>query len=136
MKINWRACFWMTMLGLFVVVVGLVPTPAHAMTRTQVKSTLTSAARYYHLSAAKTRWIVAKGLHIAWGESRYHTNTGHLNGCYGLFQFGPGWKHHITIGGVYYADFRKSGRGSAWRFVKVYKVGGKRAIRRYWRATY
>ena len=97
---------------------------------------LKTAARHYHLSAARTRWIVRKGLHIIHGESRGNVHTGSSHGCLGLFQFDTGWKHHITIGHRHYRDFRWSGRASCFRFVKVYKVGGKRAIRRHWRATF
>jgi hypothetical protein len=136
----------MAVLALFVVVIGTLPTAAygktHHMTRAEVRVELKAAARFYHLSAAKTRWIVAKGIHIVfvghtgYGESNGNTNTGHRNGCYGLFQFGAGWKHNITLAGVHYRDFRSSGRGSIYRFVKVYKVGGRAKILQHWRATY
>jgi len=77
-----------------------------------------------------------KALHIIYGESRGNTNTGHLNGCYGLFQFGTGWKHHGGYDGHHHADWRKCGYCSAHRFVHVWKVGGTKAIKRHWAATY
>jgi hypothetical protein len=94
-----------------------------------------AACRYYHISAANTSWAVSKGLGIIYRESRGNTNTGHLNGCYGLWQFGSSWRHHITLGGVHYADFRRSGRGSCFRFVKVLHIGGRAAVSRAWAAT-
>ena len=112
------------------------------MTRTQVRHYLTDAAHVYRLSPARTRWIVAKGVHIVfvghtgYGESNGSTSTGRIHGCYGLFQFGIGWKHHLTVGGLHYNDFRKSGRASCYRFVRVYQQGGTAAILRHWRATY
>jgi len=140
------ALLWMLAVAAFTFACGyagmlLHPEVAEGMTRSQVRTDLTAAAKWYHLSPFDTRWIVAKGIHIVFvghtghGESNGHTATGHINGCYGLLQFGASWKRHITIGGRHYADFRKSGRASCFRFVRVYKVGGRRAIQRAWAAT-
>ena len=101
---------------------------------TRWEPTIRAAAHFYRLSAADTRWAVTNGLHIIYGESR--GGTGEQSGsCRGLFQFSASWRHHITLGGIHYADFRKSGRGSVYRFVKVLHIGGRRAVRRAWAAT-
>lgn len=140
-RLNWRAVFWMTVMGAFIVLLGFAG-PAHGLTRSQVRGNLKAAARHYHLSGAQTRWIVRKGVHIVFvghtghGESGGHVHSGHTWGCYGLFQFGPGWKHHGGFAGHHHADWRGCGKCSCYRFVKVYKVGGRSAIRRHWRATY
>jgi len=102
---------------------------------TRWEPTIRAAAHFYRLSAADTRWAVTNGLHIIYGESRGNTNTGHINGCFGLFQFNTSWTHHTTLAGVHYADFRRSGRGSVYRFVKVLHIGGRAAVRRHWAAT-
>lgn len=125
------------LLIVLILVAALTPSAAFAYPARVHKwePTIRAAAHYYHLSAADTRWAVSKGIGIIYRESRGNTNTGHINGCYGLWQFNAGWKRHITIGGVHYADFRKSGRASTYRAVKSLHDGGRAAWRRHWRAT-
>ena len=115
----------------------LIPSAAFAYPSkvTRWEPTLRAACAYYHLDRYDTHWAVEKGLGIIYRESRGNTNTGHINGCYGLLQFNTGWQHHTTLGGIHYADFRTSGRGSVWRFVKVLRVGGRAAVKRAWIAT-
>jgi len=96
--------------------------------------TLRAACRFYHLDRWDTHWAVSKGLGIIDRESG-GSPTARNGSCVGIFQFNAGWRHHITLGGVHYADFRRSGRGSCYRFVKVLRVGGRRAVARAWSAT-
>jgi hypothetical protein len=138
----------MFLLGLTVFLAGFLGIElqhAYAVPRAQVRGNIRAAAAHYHLSAAKTRWIVAKGVHIVFvghtghGESGGHVSSGHPGGCYGLFQFGRSWKHKPGMGmapGHHHIDWRRCGKCSCWRFVKVYKIAGRRGIKKHWRATY
>ena len=133
---------WMLAVAAFIALCGFASYAMHPDTAfgypvrvTRWTPTIRAAARYYHLTPSDTRWAVAKGLGIIDRESG-GSSTARNGSCVGLFQFNAGWKRHITIGGRHYADFRKSGRASCFRFVRVYKVGGRRAIRRHWRVSY
>lgn len=95
--------------------------------RGQVESTLRSAAGEYGLSAADTEWIVSKGADIAWSESRYRTAVVNSSGHAGLFQFSSSWGS---------LEQRTDPVWSCYRFVKVFKDGGKAKIVQHWAATY
>lgn len=93
--------------------------------RSQVAATLRAAANSYGLSASDTEWIVSAGCSVAYKESTYNTqarNGQHL----GLFQFNNNWGS---------AANRLDGTWSCYRFVRVFRDGGKTKIRQHWAAT-
>jgi hypothetical protein len=83
------------------------------------------ALRDYDIPAREHAWVVAAAVRVATRESGRRPkarNGQHL----GMMQFNSGWK-----GG----DKRLDGKWSVYRFVRVYRDGGKAAIRRHWKAT-
>ena len=100
---------------------------ADVWTREQAEQVLRNACSHYNLTSSQTQWIVAKGLHIAWGESRYNTKASNRGVYLGLFQFSGAWAS---------ADERLDGEWSCYRFVRVYRDGGEAKIRQHWAATY
>ena len=135
------------LLLLVLLLVLLFPTSAHAATwkRARLRSEVAQACRFYHLSKSETRYLKRAAVDIVFdGAHESGGSTGARNGsCVGLFQFNSGWHstraikrrakrehHHHGSGG-----WRSCGQCATWRFVKVYKDGGKSAIRRHWAAT-
>lgn len=93
--------------------------------RSQVESTLRSAAGHYGLTADQAVWVVETGARVAYRESTYRTDA--RNGQHvGLFQFNDGW---ATV-----AE-RLDPVWSCYRFVRVYAEAGEAGIRRHWAAT-
>lgn len=95
--------------------------------RGQVEATLRAAAGEYGLSAGDTGWIVSKGADIAWRESRYRTAVVNSSGHAGLFQFSKSWGSLAN---------RTDPVWSCYRFVRVFRDGGKAKIQQHWAATY
>lgn len=92
----------------------------------QVQWALGRACAHYGIPKAERAWVIGAGTHIAYGESRYNTKAKggqHL----GLFQFNRSWAGTEAQ--------KLSGKWSCYRFVRVYRDGGKAAVRQHWRAT-
>jgi len=123
----------------------ILPVSTQAMTTQQYvnhrwRATVRKQLKLQHIwSREKERRI----LNIICHESSGH--PGARNGsCVGLLQFNNGWrhnyskhwfkKHHLT--GKYHRDNRRNGSWSIYRIVRVYKVGGTRAVQRHWHSTY
>lgn len=89
-----------------------------------VRARLEYWARKYGIRDRK--WLVAKGMHIAYGESRYSPSC--VTGSHvGVWQMTPQW------GSV------KQRRDIDWstrRFVKAYMEGGRANLIKHWGATY
>lgn len=103
-----------------------ISTGGASLSRTEMRRLLTAAAKRYGITGADRDWLVSAGLRIAWGESRYNPKARsgeHL----GLFQFNAGWKGTRAQ--------KLDATWSARRFARVFRDGGKRAIRRHWAAT-
>lgn len=121
----------------------LAPTIASAhYTRAKTRKTIAEAGRYYHLKHRQIVWLQTSGIDIIYGPGAHESNGSERAGagraCVGILQFNRSWGigryiprhlHHR------HADWRKCGKCSLYRFVLVYKQGGKPAIRRHWAAT-
>lgn len=96
-----------------------------AWSSAKVRSTLEAACAKYGITGSDKAWIVAAGLKVAWGESRYNPSA--RNGSHlGIMQFRPEWGT---------AAQRLNGTWSLYRFVRVFRDGGKAKIQQHWAAT-
>ena len=126
----------------------LLPSAAHAKSwdKARLRKEVRTAAKHYKLTKAETRWLERAAVDIVFrlpGKPRCESSggwrVGSKSGCYGIFQFNRAWKRPKAItkklGISKRIDWRQSPRASTWRFVKVYKDGGKAKIRQHWKAT-
>lgn len=122
----------------------LIPTVAYGSTysRAKTREIVTEAGHYYHLSNSAIKWLKNAAIDIIYtGHHESGGSTSCRSGsCVGIFQFNTSWhltgdlkklrkRRHIL------GDWRKSGVLSIYRFVRVYRDGGKHAIRKHWKAT-
>ncbi len=114
---------------------------AETLSRTETRKLVTQAAKHHHLPASDRRWLRAAAVDIIYTGAHESGGSTHAGrGCVGLLQFDRGWhanrtERRIARKAGHRADWRLSGRASIYRFVRVYKQGGKPAIRRHWAAT-
>lgn len=117
-----------------------VAAPAHAETlsRSQVREIVTEAADHYHV---KPEWIsnaaidiIFDGVHESSGGC--HAGTRKHHACIGIVSFSRSWhfsKYERSL--TTHKDPRLSGKASLYRFVRCYRDGGRKAIRKHWRAS-
>ena len=121
----------------------LLPDSAHAETwsKDRTRREVRAAAAYYKVPS---KWITDAAIDIVYDgahESSGCTHAGKGTSCVGLFQFNRSWhaskkEWRLARAEGHTKDWRLSGRASVYRFVRVYRDGGRAAIKRHWRATY
>lgn len=136
---------WILMLLTTLFALSTSPAYAKPWSRDKVWATASDAAIYYKMSPSEVEWIADAAVDIVWdgaAESHGHKLTGSVSGCYGLFQFDPSWhlgKRLAKRARRADHNHKHGWRGcrvcSTYRFVRVYRDGGKAAIERHWRAT-
>jgi len=120
-----------------------IPTTAHAETwsKARTRKEVKAAAAHYKVPSA---WITDAAIDIIYEgahESGGSTHAGKGRSCVGILQFNSSWHANkyewkLSRAEGHTKDWRLSGRASIHRFVRVYRDGGKAAIKRHWRASY
>ena len=141
----WRAPLaWMLAVAAFIAATGYVAFLLHPDTAfgypakvTRWTPTIKAAAKHEHLSAADTRWLLAKVPGIIARENGGSEHSKTWRSCIGLLQYDRGWQHH---GGWYpghhHADWRQCGKCSIYRLAWGFRHGHGRAfVRAKWRST-
>jgi len=125
------------------VVIGTPVASAGVWSKKRTKSVTTAVAKHYHIGKKGRAWlrravvdIVYTGAHESGGSTNCTTGS-HV----GIFQFNTSW--HLTKWQKklkkkmhFKRDWRRSGKLSIYRFVKVYQVAGKSKIKQHWVKTY
>ena len=126
MRINLRACFWMTALTAFIIAVGCLPTTAHALvhhSRSYTKRMIRVEAKRAHYGPKNTAAL----LWIAKRESGYRNWAVSSGGCYGVFQLSRGMAR-----GHHWSSARWNTR-RAIRYIK-HRYGSPLGAKRFWLA--
>jgi hypothetical protein len=117
---------------------ALTPSAAFALPSKVTRWTpvIRAAAAHEHLSAADTRWLLAKLPGVIYREHGGSESRGR-GSCVGLLQYDAGWQHH---GGWYpghhHADWRLCGKCSIYRLAWGFKhSSGRGWVRAKWAAT-
>lgn len=140
----------MRKLILVLIALALFPTPAYASwSRDRYRQEVYNAARYYHLTAPEARYLQSAAIDIMFilpgkpaHESSGGARVGSPGACYGPYQFNTGWhlgsvleRRAKRLGHKHTHGWRACRSCSTYRFVKVYKQGGRSALYRHWAAT-
>jgi len=123
-----------------------IATTAHAQawTKNRLRAEISEAARYYHLSSSQEAYLRRAGVDIVFEGAHESSGAAHAHSGQhrGMWQFNRSWRLGKGLHLRKQRDGHTHSHGweccrecSTYRFVKVYKDGGKAALRRHWRAT-
>jgi hypothetical protein len=123
-----------------------IPATAHAKawTKDRLRSEISEASRYYHLSPSDETWLRKAGVDIVFVGAHESSGAKHAHSGQhrGMWQFNRSWRlgtalhQRKRLDGHTHSDGWECCREcSTYRFVKSYKDGGRAALRRHWQAT-